>query len=266
MKKRTKMILSVCVFLLIGGAYFIYQWQFKGDKKVTESSHLTLVSIGDSLTEGVGDGKKEGGYVGLLTEKLKAEYPKLDVSSHNYGISGERSDQILERIKEDEALREAIEEAQVISITVGGNDVMKTFKSKLLDITEEDFEEPGEEYQERIQEIFDEIRSLNSEAAIFILGIYNPFYVYFPEITELQSVIDHWNEGTEKVVNKQKNAYFVPINDLLEKGDTEKKENYEKKKNKLLFEEDNYHPNEAGYEKMAERLFENIVAEEENWH
>lgn len=265
MNKRKMLILIISLLLLIGGGFLIYQWQFKGEQKVAESNNLTLVSIGDSLTEGVGDGKKEGGYVGLLTEKLKVHYPKLAVSSHNYGISGERSDQILKRIKEDEALRDAIEDAQVISITVGGNDVMKTFKSKLLDITEEDFEEPAEEYQGRIQEIFDEIRSLNQNASIFIMGIYNPFYVYFPDVIELQNVIDHWNEGTEKVVKKQENAYFVPINDLLEKGDTEKKENFEKKQNKLLFEEDNYHPNEAGYEKMAERLFKNIVAEENNW-
>lgn len=265
MNKRKVLMLSICFLLLIGGGFLVYQLQFRGENADQTPNDLNLVAIGDSLTEGIGDGKKEGGYVGLLSEKLTEQYPKLDVSSHNYGISGERSDQILKRIKEDEDLQKAIKDAQVITITVGGNDVMKTFKSKLLDITEEDFEEASEEYQERIQDMFDEIRSLNKDASIFVLGIYNPFYVYFPDITELQNVIIHWNDGTEKVVKQQQNAYFVPINDLLEKGDTAIKENYEKKQNQLLFKEDNYHPNEAGYGKMADRLFEQIVDEEKNW-
>ncbi len=55
--------------------------------------------VGDSLTEGVGDETKRGGYVPLVTDALQPKYELTSVEKDNYGVSGERSDQILKRVK-----------------------------------------------------------------------------------------------------------------------------------------------------------------------
>ena len=50
------------------------------------------------------------------------------------------------------------------------------------------------------------------------MGIYNPLYLNFPELTSIQTAVDRWNETTEETIAQFDQVYFVPINDLLYKG------------------------------------------------
>ena len=168
----------------------------------------------------------------------------------------------------------------MIVLTVGGNDLMKVVRSTLLKVKEDSFIKPQKEYKERIEETFKELRSLNSDAPIYVFGIYNPFYLYFSEITEMQDIVDSWNETTQSVVEEEQKAHFIPINDILYKGgnqpelsenqkdtiDSSVKDKKESKVfNDLLFEEDNFHPNDSGYELMAQSLFDEMMASRKEW-
>ncbi|MFS7002781.1 SGNH/GDSL hydrolase family protein [Carnobacterium maltaromaticum] len=245
-----------------------------------KTKELNLVAIGDSLTEGIGDSTGRGGYVPLVAELLESKDEIETVSTSNYGISGNRSDQILKRIKKDEKLQNDVKKADVIVLTVGGNDLMKVVRSTLLKVKEDSFIKPQKEYKERIEETFKELRSLNSDAPIYVFGIYNPFYLYFSEITEMQDIVDSWNETTQSVVEEEQKAHFIPINDILYKGgnqpelsedqkDTIDSSVNDKKESKvfndLLFEEDNFHPNDSGYELMAQSLFDEMMASRKEW-
>ncbi|GED47937.1 lipase [Carnobacterium maltaromaticum] len=255
----------------------------KGKESSSEqikTKELNLVAIGDSLTEGIGDSTGRGGYVPLVAELLESKDEIETVSASNYGISGNRSDQILKRIKKDEKLQNDVKKADVIVLTVGGNDLMKVVRSTLLKVKEDSFIKPQKEYKERIEETFKELRSLNSDAPIYVFGIYNPFYLYFSEITEMQDIVDSWNETTQSVVEEEQKAHFIPINDILYKGgnqpelsedqkDTIDSSVNDKKESKvfndLLFEEDNFHPNDSGYELMAQSLFDEMMASRKEW-
>lgn len=255
----------------------------KGKESSSEqikTKELNLVAIGDSLTEGIGDSTGRGGYVPLVAELLESKDEIETVSTSNYGISGNRSDQILKRIKKDEKLQNDVKKADVIVLTVGGNDLMKVVRSTLLKVKEDSFIKPQKEYKERIEETFKELRSLNSDAPIYVFGIYNPFYLYFSEITEMQDIVDSWNETTQSVVEEEQKAHFIPINDILYKGgnqpelsedqkDTIDSSVNDKKESKvfndLLFEEDNFHPNDSGYELMAQSLFDEMMASRKEW-
>lgn len=255
----------------------------KGKESSSEqikTKELNLVAIGDSLTEGIGDSTGRGGYVPLVAELLESKDEIETVSTSNYGISGNRSDQILKRIKKDEKLQNDVKKADVIVLTVGGNDLMRVVRSTLLKVKEDSFIKPQKEYKERIEETFKELRSLNSDAPIYVFGIYNPFYLYFSEITEMQDIVDSWNETTQSVVEEEQKAHFIPINDILYKGgnqpelsedqkDTIDSSVNDKKESKvfndLLFEEDNFHPNDSGYELMAQSLFDEMMASRKEW-
>ena len=255
----------------------------KGKESSSEqikTKELNLVAIGDSLTEGIGDSTGRGGYVPLVAELLESKDEIETVSTSNYGISGNRSDQILKRIKKDEKLQNDVKKADVIVLTVGGNDLMKVVRSTLLKVKEDSFIKPQKEEKERIEETFKELRSLNSDAPIYVFGIYNPFYLYFSEITEMQDIVDSWNETTQSVVEEEQKAHFIPINDILYKGgnqpelsenqkdtiDSSVKDKKESKVfNDLLFEEDNFHPNDSGYELMAQSLFDEMMASRKEW-
>lgn len=57
---------SVLVIALLVGAVFGIKY-YKESKEIP----INLVAMGDSLTEGVGDENKEGGYVGIIPKNQK---------------------------------------------------------------------------------------------------------------------------------------------------------------------------------------------------
>lgn len=244
-----------------------------------ERIHYT--AVGDSLTEGVGDATQNGGFVSLVADSLQEGYSLSSVEVDNYGVAGERSDQILQRIKEDDQTQSDIASSDVITLTAGGNDIMKVIKKNIFGLTVDSFERPLEKYQENITEIMNEIRSLNENATIYMLGVYNPFYVNFPEIEDMQTIIENWDEGTQEIIGKEDNAYFVPINEVISKGTEneaaintdeetsssaeQKENNLDSVKNKALYEEDNFHPNTIGYQLITQEVMKRIDATKSDW-
>lgn len=180
---------------------------------------ISLVALGDSLTEGVGDTTERGGFVPLVATEVK-DYFKLNaIDTENFGKSGDRSDQILKRLKKSEEQQTALTTADIVTITVGGNDLMKTVSANLFGkLSLNTFMTPASKYQRQLTDLIAEIRQYAPSAPIYIFGIYNPFYLYFSEITELQEIVNYWNGKTEEVVDSATDCFFLPINDLLYKG------------------------------------------------
>nr|WP_263326323.1 SGNH/GDSL hydrolase family protein [Neobacillus sp. Marseille-Q6967] len=206
---------------------------FKKDQKI--------VSIGDSLTEGIGDESENGGYVGILNHTF--EDNNLNITVENFGKKGNRSDQLLKRL-ENEEIQSAIKEAEIVLITIGANDIMKVFKSNFMNITMEPFQEERVEYIKRLTAIFDKINYLNPDTQIYLIGFYNPFERHFSEIKELGMIIDNWNDAGISITDKYDNVRYIPTKDLFSNPNID------------LLAEDEFHPNTSGYKLMAERVLE----------
>ena len=86
---------------------------------------INFVAVGDSLTEGVGDTTKQQGYTKRTAKQISKKY-NVKVDTSNYGKAGDRSDQILARIKANAQAKKDIKNADVITLTVGGNDLQQT--------------------------------------------------------------------------------------------------------------------------------------------
>ncbi|WP_207695048.1 hypothetical protein DOK67_0002628 [Enterococcus sp. DIV0212c] len=238
---------------------------------------IHYVAIGDSLTEGIGDLTNSGGFVPLVAKDLQEQYHLNGVQTENFGKNGDRSDQILKRLKKNEDIQEGLASADVITLTVGGNDLMKVIKGDVFRLTKKSFDKPLKNYQKEVEKLLTEIRKHNPKAPIYVLGIYNPFYLYFPDITEMQDIVDSWNDGTEEIVKAEKDAYFIPINDLLYKGagdevgivssEASSTSSSEDRsiKNNALYEEDHFHPNNLGYQIMASTVRDEMVKTQDKW-
>ncbi|WP_240628746.1 SGNH/GDSL hydrolase family protein [Bacillus salacetis] len=211
---------------------------------------LKVVSIGDSLTQGVGDSTKSGGYVPYLKESLEGLDAVKQAEFSNYGVRGNRTDQLLKRLKNDD-IKSAIEESDVVIITIGGNDVMKVFKENIYDLNLAVFNNEMDKYGDRLYELLKLIRSYNAETGIVLIGIYNPFNTWFSEIKEVDEIILNWNRLSEDVLEGFGQSAFISVNDIFIEG-----------KESLLFEEDYFHPNDEGYELMAKRMFEELTERE----
>lgn len=242
----------------------------KSNPKLTKKDFLTkkviplnYVALGDSLTEGVGDTTSQGGFVPLLSESLHNRY-SYQVTSVNYGVSGNTSQQILKRMTTDPQIEKDLEKADLLTLTVGGNDVLAVIRKELSHLSLNSFEKPTEAYKERLKEILAKARQDNPKLPIYVLGIYNPFYLNFPQLTKMQTVIDNWNKATKEVVDASENVYFVPINDRLYKGIngkegiTESSNSQASITNDALFTGDHFHPNNIGYQIMSNAVMEKI--------
>ncbi|OMP65678.1 GDSL family lipase [Domibacillus epiphyticus] len=207
--------------------------------------NVDVVSIGDSLTEGVGDSTNSGGYVPYLEQQLESLDEIDEVSFVNFGKKGNRTDQLLKRLQTEEIQAE-IEKADIVMITIGGNDVVKVMKENWSNLTIENFEQEEIGYGERLHAILTEIRNLNDDAGIVLVGIYNPFGKIFVETEEDEEIVRSWNETGEAVAAEFDQTAFVSIENIFTEGSDG------------LFFEDQFHPNDLGYEQIAERIFDTI--------
>ncbi|WP_159721750.1 SGNH/GDSL hydrolase family protein [Enterococcus sp. CSURQ0835] len=246
----------------------------KNDPTRNYKETVHYVAVGDSLTQGVGDETKRGGFVPLVANYLKDHYQLKTIQTENFGISGERSDQILKRVKKDDELQRSLKSSDLITITVGGNDLLQAFQKNLTASSAKKFARPIKTYTEHTEDLLTAVRKLNKTAPIYVVGIYNPYYLNFPDVKEMQKVVDSWNDATKKLTQDVYQCYFIPVNDLLYKGlpektaksaDTQQSTTDSSVKNNVLYDKDNFHPNNLGYQIMAHALEEKMIATKAQW-
>nr|WP_275899651.1 SGNH/GDSL hydrolase family protein [Bacillus piscicola] len=207
-----------------------------------------MVAVGDSLTQGVGDPTGNGGYIGILEEIIEDTSSAPSFEIKNYGKRGNRTDQLLKRLDEPK-LSLDLKDADVVLITIGANDIMKVVKGNFTQLTYEAFFQETDDYRDRLEDIFEKIRSKNEGAPIYLVGVFNPFNMYFSNIPELDKIVEDWNAMGRETVEEYEDATFVPIHDLFENVG----ESY--------YADDHFHPNRRGYALMAERVFHYLEPE-----
>lgn len=249
-----------------------------------QKEKIHFVAVGDSLTEGIGDETKRGGFVPIVTNDIEERYRLTSVEVENYGVAGERSDQILKRMKKENKILKNIASADILTLTVGGNDLMKVIQDNFFGLSIKTFQKPQAKYQKRVAEIITLMQKENQTAPIYVFGIYNPFYLNFPEITDMQKIVDNWNLATEETTKEFQNVHFIPINDLLYRGldnevgidstlDSSAEADIKSSNssdlnivdNNALYDQDKFHPNNLGYQLMANALRDELIQTKSEW-
>ncbi|WP_017471096.1 GDSL-type esterase/lipase family protein [Amphibacillus jilinensis] len=205
--------------------------------------HIT--AVGDSLTQGVGDETNNDGYIGILEHRLNDLNYQVNID--NYGRRGNRTDQLLTRLEEENGLKRSIQRADLILVTIGANDIMRIVRENFLDLNEGVFDLELDDYQQRLTDVFEMIHAYNDEAEIYLIGFFNPFEGYFDDVEALDSILTEWNETGKTIVEDYPNGHFIPIEDLFQINEVN------------LLADDNFHPNGTGYSLMASRILFAII-------
>lgn len=258
-------------------------------------STVRLVALGDSLTQGVGDQQKKGGYTGRIATKIRQK-DHVKVKMHNYGLAGDRSDQIEKRLVQSPKMQQQVTKAQAITLTVGGNDLLQTLTQNVT-ITQQSrlnqqLTQAQRLYARKLTRLLAAIRRYNPQAPIFLYTIYNPIYVYFANLTQITDAVDNWNTVTKQTVRAQKHLYVVDINRDLSVGQfksvTQQAQlkraaqqsndgklsvasfqkqilasDDSKELNHYLSPADHFHPNARGYRLMTQKLFAKMQAHQQ---
>ena len=202
---------------------------------------IEVVGLGDSLTKGVGDELKREGYVGRLQQHFLQYKGIEDVLLTNTAKRGRRSDQLLKMLKDGE-IDYQIRRADIITLTIGGNDIMKVVKKDLFNLQVKAFEKELKKFEQNYDQILREIREVNSSAPIVVIGLYNPITIVTEEESEFDFILNNWNESIQETANADSNACYVPIDHLFVTNAN------------LVYHTDFFHPNSKGYQLVIEEI------------
>jgi len=211
-----------------------------------QAADLWITMIGDSLTEGVGDQTNNGGYRYFLSEELLEESSIDQIHFGAFGKKGLTSSGLKKRMKEKQ-IKESIQNADIVIVTIGGNDVMNVVKKNFMNLQVGDFYKAMDKYEANIKKIIGDMKKYNEDVDVYLVGIYNPFQLLLSDIQEFDILMDEWNRRSSQVIAQYDQVYFVEIWEIFE----DHNEN-------LIFEGDYFHPNTRGYERMGEEIYKSV--------
>ncbi|MDR6226376.1 SGNH/GDSL hydrolase family protein [Desmospora profundinema] len=215
------------------------------DTIATPGGERLLVSLGDSLTRGTGDATGQG-YFGRVRSSLREQDPT--VNAVNLGIKGQTSSELKQQLTQKQ-VRDLLNNASWITLTIGGNDLFRGSGS-LESIDRNEATATKEEYVDNLKTILESIRKENPEAPVLIFGLYNPFgNLEDRETTD--ALVREWNQSIEETIANDPGVVMIPVYDLFQLNPDH-----------YLYT-DHFHPNDNGYQMMADRLLQTLNAWEE---
>ena len=256
MRRVLIILLAFSLFLSGCNSPFVWSNSTVTERNMTEFEDWTIpnffipikirvVGLGDSLTQGVGDELKKDGYFGRITAEMINWKGVKDVEADNLAKRGRRSDQLITQL-EDVNVQEFVKEADIILITIGGNDIMKVVRENLFNLQKKPFYDELKLYENRLDELYGVIRALNGDAVIFLAGLYNPLLMVTDEANEFEDILEDWNKAIEVRTVLDSKSCFVPVTDLFDSNAA------------MVYHTDFFHPNSKGYEWMTTRFLDKI--------
>ncbi|MFD0586981.1 GDSL-type esterase/lipase family protein [Paenibacillus sp. GCM10027627] len=214
-----------------------------------EANEIRIVALGDSLTKGTGDSSGKG-YVTRLAEGLNKRADKPAKVLNNLAVGGMRASELSERLAKDNGYRMAVEEANLIVFTIGGNDLFMSARAKmgkreLKAVSVEELTVDMDVALDRFRGVVRLLHELNPAATIVYMGLYNPFYD-IEGLRDISLKIQVWNKEAYETLHAYPNMLMVPTFDLFEGkiGD--------------YLSSDHFHPGDVGYERIASRMLESL--------
>ncbi|NVY95767.1 lipase [Lactobacillus sp. DCY120] len=230
----------------------------------SKKTAFQVTALGDSLTYGVGDSHHRGGYCYLIQAPLKKTV-RRPVQVHNYGVSGETSQQILARLREKTKIQKKIKNSRIIILTLGGNDVMHALQHYGTKLTPQKLAHYQQEYTANLTQLLALIRSQNARAPIYVYGIYNPFQIYLPQAVGVKKAVKYWNQNTKEVTTEESRVHFVDLSALAQPKRVTYSKISKEASNPLLYKKDHFHPNDRGYKLMTQKLWRQLVKTKKEW-
>ncbi|TXK85773.1 SGNH/GDSL hydrolase family protein [Paenibacillus sp. N3.4] len=212
-------------------------------------SKISYLALGDSIPAGVSP------YSTVSSLKYEKSYPDF-ISEHlgkskdieytkKYAVPGSTTLDLLsdihnDVIKDNESIRNRLKHANLITVGIGANDLLKSYALK-----ETNSQTVIKTIGLNLSEIIDEIKRMNPSIKIYIVGYYNLFPLKMDVVSEKfnQDYVE-LNKQLEEV-SLRKDAKFVGTNEVF-------KDHY----GDFLPVIGNVHPNEFCQEKISEKILE----------
>lgn len=191
---------AVCVMVALLLAVTLSVPSFAAEEK------LTFLALGDSIAKGSGlINQSQGCYTRIVCDTNGYEYI-------NEGVDGNQSWQLLEQLQSDERVRGEVAHADIIDISIGGNNflkanILKLFIGGILMGNTSLITEIVDDYAEDLDEIITVIRELNPDAQIIMQTLYNPAPKWLSD--SLEAALDIFNGSIYAYLEENPDAFAV---------------------------------------------------------
>lgn len=195
---------------------------------------VSAIVVGDSLGRGAGDPTGLG-----IGGRLDAELRRRRVpagATVNIAVNGARTGDLLRQL-ESANVRRLLGEANVIIVSIGGNDLWGGGEWRNAPPPD-----PGAAMSsvlESVERVVKTVRESNPAARIFLIGLYNPFRDA-PFGAGLSSLVAQWNARLIERFSGDPDLVVVQTADIFSHRD------------RLAL--DRFHPGAEGYELIARRI------------
>ncbi|GGE54207.1 GDSL-type esterase/lipase family protein [Priestia taiwanensis] len=258
--KKFFTILLLFVALLGGAGYYAYKHFFPSVEKLEKeiipeelatpwletlpNAPLNHLVLGDSVAYGTGSQQK--GFVSMATNTLNKEHQK-QFKLENLAMNGMTSNQLLKSVQKPKT-RQKIQKASLITISIGGNDILKLDRSLGIMEGMNVLKQTRENYVSNLEQILEIIRQENEDAVIVLSELYNPIQLDNNLASIADSFIGDWNDELFNLSVKYGPATVMETSKLLT-ADTRKSWAF-----------DEVHPNDKGYKLLADEMVSGLVA------
>ena len=208
--------------------------------KTVTPNYWNYVALGDSLA--VGTGASYEGYVDRYAAYIEDD-TGAQVSITNLGRNGQTSSELLYALRNDPSWRRAVGEADVLTVNIGINDLghaAEAYENGTCSGTgnQDCLPEAVQTVEDNWNAIVAELLGLRSTTSTIIRSAGLGYTPHFDTEEALKPYLDEVNGRIEKIARENGIPY---IEAYLDRGH---------------ISQDGLHPNDEGYEVIAERLRE----------
>ncbi|TQR18248.1 SGNH/GDSL hydrolase family protein [Psychrobacillus soli] len=216
------------------------------------SGKIDYVALGDSLAAGhTPYGSKVGrGFTDIISEEL-AKKDLLASFNKDFAMTGETSVGLLETLKRPD-VQKSLKDAELVTIISGANDFIGEMYNPLDESINADLAKAtallntvGSNLTSAIQQV----KALNSEADIYLFGYYFPLpHIADGEVKQQLKLAFNFVNSRMAGIAKNEGIHFVEIATAFDVNGASFLENPQ-----------DIHPNEAGYQVLADRFFQHYL-------
>lgn len=215
-----------------------------------ENPKIDYVALGDSLALGhTPYGETVGrGFTDIISEVL-AEKKVLGSFTKEFAKSGQTSAGLLETLKSSD-VQKTLDKAELVTIISGANDFIDEFYNPSTGIIHVDLPKATallETVAGNLTSAIKQVKAFNPEADVYLYGYYFPL-PHIQDVALRQKVQIAFNIANDRLATlaKQEGAHFVDVGTIFDKNGISYLENPL-----------DIHPNEEGYQVLADQFFAN---------
>lgn len=207
--------------------------------RTSSESTINHLALGDSIIRGYRIPDEEN-IISQFSSQLGVETGK-QVLSQNEGVIGITSER-LNVLVQDGVYDEAIKEADIITVNVGGNDILKLVKKSDIYSALKSFDSLQEVFSQNLAEITSRIQELNPSATIVLMELYNPMPADHQFYSLADKLLPQWNLMIYEAANSTSSSIVVQTTNVINS------------KNLEYLASDGVHPNLSGNTAISSQM------------